>query len=75
MKRYYPFIALGASLIISAFILTVIAFHGNMDADITFFRTGYTTAKGRHLGGAFICLIIGIYTLKYGWNGLASRKK
>ena len=67
--------ALGASLIIAAVILTAIAFHGNMDVDITFFRTGYTTAKGRHLSGAFICLVIGIYTLKYGWNGMSSRKK
>ena len=71
VKKSYPYIGLGVLLILAAVILSVVALHGDMDGDLATFRTGHTTAKGRFLGGAFICLVIGICTLRFGWKGLA----
>ena len=74
MKKH-AFMALGAGWMMAAVVLMVLAFQGNTDGDLKRFRTGYTTAKGRYLGAAFICLLAGTATLKVGWSGRGSGRK
>ena len=69
MKRYYPAIGLGICLYISAVFLAVNAFQGNTDGNISHYRYGYSTAKGRYLAGALACTLIGTAALCVGWNG------
>ena len=74
MKRHRPAIIFGIGMCILGIILTVASFKTIETDQITPFRNGHTSTRGRYMGAAIFCGIIGFTTIWAGLNGIIPAK-